>query len=202
MDTNDLLKYFRHNISESYNFYTIWKLLHYSVAPGFVGDEMAERYLEIQKQYPAFFKLTARSCLVSYVTLILHSFDKRKDSSSLYKIDRSSTEKFLEENQKIVEKLKIVRDRLFAHKSKSVLEESLEIPSIADLDNFYKNLSNYYNSLSSELEDSTTIFDNSQVKSEIENLYMNLDRGETMRKKEIDIEWKWRKSACKASDNI
>ncbi|MBI3020061.1 MAG: hypothetical protein HYY60_01925 [Parcubacteria group bacterium] len=75
------------------------------------------------------------------------------------------------------------------------------IPSINDLDHFFKNLMTFYNELTAVVDDSSTIFSNAEeIKHEMEYLFMNLYRGEHFRKLENEIEWSWEKSAEKVSD--
>lgn len=69
------------------------------------------------------------------------------------------------------------------------------------MDKFFEDLINLYNKLTSAVDGSATTFQNAvEIKRDIELLFMNLYRGEMMRKKEIDIEWTWEKDSKKASD--
>ena len=203
MEKIEIIKYFRGNIYESYGAYNAWKMICHSKSLGIVGEEMANKYVEIQKVYPEFFGLTERAHLVTFIVLVLHPFDRRKDSCSLFKLDRKSTKAFIETHTVILESLKNVRDKLFAHKSIGVKTESLTIPSVDDLDDFYEKLVEFYNFLSKSIEDSTTLFGNAEgVKNEIENLFKNIERGECVRKKEVDLKWYWDENTNRASEKL
>lgn len=195
--------YFRSNIFEAFSAYNGWKIIFLSRSPSAVSSEMAERYLEIQRYHPQFFYLTERAFLVNFVLLILHPFDRREDSFSLYKVNEKQTEDFVKNNNVVIQKLKALRHKVFAHKDIHTDASDYEIPSVIDLDDFFDKLIIFYNKLTSSVDDSSTIFSNAkEIKQQIELLFMNLYRGEAMRKKEIDIEWKWRKNNKKASDII
>ena len=193
--------YFRSNIFEALSAYNGWKMLFLSKSKGVVSSEMAERYVEIQKYHPEFFTLTERAFLVDFVLLVLHSFDKRDDSFSLYKVNEKETEDFVKNNKVVIDKLKALRNKIFAHKDIYTNASEYQIPSVIDLDKFFDNLIVFYNKLTSVVDDSSTGFSNAkEIKQQIEFLFMNLYRGETMRKKEIDIKWKWAEDNKKASD--
>ncbi len=135
--------------------------------------------------------------------LACHVFDKRSDSMSLEKVDKTLYNKFFNENKKVIDALKKARDNIFAHRNIQIDPKEIVIPSIDDLDNFFSNLEKLYNKLSSKIDNSSAWFDNVEnLKREIELVYMNLDRGEMMRRKEIDIEWMWEKDPNKISDKI
>lgn len=203
MSNKEITDYFRSNIFEAFSAYNGWKMLFLSKSKGVVSNETAERYVEIQKYHPQFFSLTERAFLIDFVLLILHSFDKRNDSFSLYKINEKETDDFVKNNKMIISKLKALRNKIFAHKDIYTDARDYQIPSAIDLDNFFDNLIIFYNKLTSCVDDSSTIFSNAkEIKQQIELLFMNLYRGEAMRKKEIDIEWKWQKNNKKASDII
>lgn len=198
-----IIKYFLGNIFEAKSHYTAWKMICHARSIGVVPKEMAERYVAIQKQAGSFFTLTERALLLSFVVLVCHVFDKRKDSMSLEKVDRHLFNKFFEENSKVISSLKKTRDSLFAHKSMRIDTQEIIIPSIDDLDEFFSNLEKLYNTLSSKIDNSSARFENTEeLKREIEILYMNLERGESVRKKEIEIEWMWKQAPNKISDKI
>jgi len=197
----EITDYFRSNIFEAFSAYNGWKMIFLSKSKGVVSNEMAERYVEIQKYHPQFFSLTERAFLVDFVLLILHSFDKRDDSFSLYKVNEKETEDFVENNKVVISKLKALRNKIFAHRDIYTNANDYQIPSAIDLDKFFDNLIIFYNKLTSKVDDSSTNFSNAkEIKQQIEFLFMNLYRGETMRKKEIDIKWKWTENNKKASD--
>ena len=207
MSNNSTLKkitdYFRSNIFEDFSAYNGWKMIFLSKSKCVVSNEMAERYLEIQRYHPQFFYLTERAFLVNFVLLILHPFDRREDSFSLYKVNEKETDDFVNNNNVVIKKLKDLRHKVFAHKDIHTDTSDYEIPSVIDLDDFFDKLIIFYNKLTSSVDDSSTIFSNAkEIKRQIELLFMNLYRGEAMRKKEIDIEWVWEKNNKKASDII
>ena len=195
--------YFRSNIFEAFSAYNGWKMIFLSRSKSVVSDEMAKRYLEIQRYHPQFFYLTERAFLVNFVLLILHPFDKREDSFSLYKVNEKETENFVENNNVVIKKLKNLRHKVFAHKDIHTDSSDYEIPSVIDLDDFFNKLIIFYNKLTFSVDDSSTIFFNAEeIRRQIELLFMNLYRGEAMREKEIDIEWMWERDNEKASDII
>ena len=100
MNNKEITDYFRSNIFEASSAYNGWKMLFLSRSKGVVSNEMAERYVEIQKYHPQFFSLTERAFLIDFVLLILHSFDKRDDSFSLYKVNKKETDDFVKNNKR------------------------------------------------------------------------------------------------------
>lgn len=197
----EITDYFRLNIYEAMSAYSAWKMISHSKWIGVVTEEMAERYAEIQRYHPNFFISAERAFLVDFVMMSLHSFDKRDDSYSLYKVDREATEKFEQNNINVIKPLRDARHKIFAHRDIYTSIQEYKIPSVIDLDNFFKNLIEFYNKLTSIVDDSSTRFSNAEeIKHDIELLFMNLYRGESMRKKEIDIKWKWAEDIKKASD--
>jgi hypothetical protein len=198
-----IIKYFLGNIFEAKSHYTGWKMIHHARSAGVVSKEMAERYVGIQKQAGSFFLIAERSFLIAFIVLISHAFDKRSDSMSLEKVDRNIFNKFFTENKKVISSLLKARNNIFAHKNMKIDLKEIIIPSVDDLDKFFSNLEEFFNKLSSKIDNSFTWFDNvEELKREIELMYMNLDRGEMMRRKEIDIEWAWEKDPGKISDKI
>jgi hypothetical protein len=205
MSTNpthkEITDYFRLNIYEALSTYTGWKMIFLSKSKRVVSNEMAERYVEIQRYHPDFFTLVERAFLVDFVLFILHSFDKREDSFSLYKVSEKETDDFVKNNDAIISKLKKLRNKVFAHKDIYTNASEYEIPSVIDLDKFFDDLIIFYNKLTSGVDDSSTCFSNAkEIKRHIELLFMNLYRGEAVRKREIDIKWKWEEDGNKASD--
>ncbi|MGI6348278.1 MAG: hypothetical protein ACOXZ1_03760 [Patescibacteria group bacterium] len=135
--------------------------------------------------------------------MVLHPFDKRDDSFSLYKVDKEGTANFVEENKEVINKLKDLRHKIFAHKDIHTNSSDYQIPSVIDLDDFFDKLIIFYNKLTSSVNDSSTIFSNAkEIKHQIELLFINLYRGEAMRKKEIDIKYLWEENNETASDII
>ena len=199
----EITDYFRSNIFEAFSAYNAWKMIYFSRSKNIVSSNMAERYVEIQKYHVNFFVATERAFLVNFIMMSLHPFDKRDDSFSLYKISKEKMEGFVKENNVVLDKLKIVRNKLFAHRDNEASNNSYDIPSIDNLDCFFKKLIDFYNQLTSEIDSSTTEFTNAtEVKQDIEILFQNLYRGESMRKLEIDIKYQWEEDNQKASNTI
>lgn len=198
--------HFRGNIFEAYAHYNAWKVIAYSKSTGVVSKEMAERYVEIQKYHGQFFGLSERAFLISFIILLLHPFDNDTRAFSLHKVDIEKTKNFIAENKLVLNELKLVRNKVFAHSEidpESGTFKRYSVPSVERLDDFFKKLVEFYNKLCKEVDDSITMFDNAElVKREVEQLFMNLYRGENVRKKEIDIEWLWKKDNKKISDII
>jgi hypothetical protein len=204
MNKKEITDYFRSNIFSAYRSYTGWKAIFHARSEGIVSKEMADRYTDIQKYHPQFFGLAENSFLTSFVLLSLHPFDKDPRSYSLFKIDENKTKKFIEENQKMLDHLFMLRNKIFAHRDLEINNSSTyEIPSIESLDAFFDNLMEFYNELCRDTDSSFTIFDNAKnVKYDIEHLYMNLYRGENTRMNEIDIRYTWEENRGKISDII
>ncbi len=199
----EITDYFRSNIFESLAAYTGWKIIKSSKSNGIVSQEMAERYVGIQEDYPNFFSLAEQAFLMQFVILSLHSFDSDTRSHSLYKVDEQKTKTFIQQNKSVLDGLFDLRNKLFAHKSATSGTSRYTIPWINDLDQFFKNLMAFYNELTGVVDDSSTIFSNAEkIKHDIEYLFMNLYRGKHSRKLENDIEWLWKKSNEKVSDVI
>jgi len=195
----EITDYFRSNIFESFSAYNAWKMLFLCKSEKEFSKKMAERYVEILKYHKDFFITVERFCLAHFVVACLHSFDKDNNSYSLYKVDQKNTEVFVKNNKKVINDLRSLRNKVFAHKD--IREIKLRIPSVKSLDKFFKNLMDFYNQLTNRLHSSRTMFDNAEsVKRDIELLFMNLYRGEAVRKRENDIEWSWEKDNKKASD--
>ena len=174
----------------------------YAKSSRIVGKELAENYVKIQNYHPNFFVMTERAYLITFVMLICHVFDDRLDSCSLNKVGEVECEKFVSQNEKIVKQLKKVRNKIFAHRDIGINSKDIKIPSIEKMDDFFSEIENLYNKISKKINNSTAIFSALKIKDDIENLYMNLERGESIRKKEINIEWMWRKDSNKISDKI
>lgn len=164
---------------------------------------MALRYIGIQKDYPNLFRNIERAFLTQFVILSLHSFDSDTRSHSLYKVDQQKTENFIKQNQKVLNTLFTLRNKLFAHKDSMPEMSRLAIPSMDDLDQFFRNLISFYNQLTAAVDDSMTMFSNAEeIKHDLEYLFMNLYRGEHSRGSETDTNWLWEKSKEKVSDLI
>jgi hypothetical protein len=200
VNKKEITDYFRSNIFESLAAYTGWKIIKSSKSNGIVSKEMAERYVGIQKDYPNFFSLTEQAFLMQFVILSLHSFDSDTRSHSLYKVDEYKIKTFIQQNKDVLNRLFDLRNKLFAHKDATLETGRFTIPSINDLDQFFKNLMVFYNELTAVV-DSSTIFSNAEeIKHDMEYLFMNLYRGEHSRKFEDNMEWSWEKSNEKVSN--
>lgn len=201
-DKKVILDYFRSNLFEAYASYNAWKTLAFSKSSAEVGQEKAEMYVKIQNYHAQFFTVVEKSVLVSFVVTVLHAFDRNKhEPYSLYLYDKEKTKLFVNGNKAVIDELFTVRNKVLAHRDKDATDN--KIPSVERLNAFFENLFKFYNELTHEYESSTTMFDNAEeVKRDIEHLFMNLERGETVRLKEIDIEWLWEKDDKKISDII
>lgn len=197
----EIIDYFRSNIFESISSYSAWKMICYSKFKDVVPENLANRYVKIQNFHSNFFIVAEHAFLVNFVIKILHSFDKRDDSLSLYKINKSKTEKFVKNNKKVLIKLKKVRCKIFAHRDLQASGKSYKLSSVIEMDDFIKNLVDFYNEITSKTDNSSTTFMNAEkVIQDTELLFMNLERGEAVRKLEIDIKWMWDEDRKKASD--
>lgn len=195
------LDYFRGSIFEAKSAYNAWKMIAYSKWFTYVGKDLADNYVKIQNYHKDFFVLVERSFLFHWVILVLHCFDSRHGTFSLNKIANKDYNEFIKNssNEKILKKLKNVRDTLFAHRAKIV--KGKEIGNVEELDLFWKNLEDFYNKICYNFNKSKTLFDNTDnVKQDIENLLFNLERGELVRKNEIDIDWLWKKNPKRISN--
>ncbi len=148
--------------------------------------------------------MTERTSLATFVICVLQSFDKDKQAHSFFKVDNNATEQFIKENKEVLDALKLSRDKVFAHRDikKNTDEIKITIPAIDKLDDFFENLFVFYNQQTSKYLNSSTIFDMStnDLLRDMELMFMNLTRGEMMRKTEIDMEWMWEKDSQKISD--
>lgn len=102
LNKKDITDYFRSNIFESLAAYTGWKIIKSSKSNGIVSQEMAERYVSIQKDYPMFFNLAEQAFLMQFVMLSLRSFDYDPRSHSLYKVDEQKTKTFIKQNKYLI----------------------------------------------------------------------------------------------------
>jgi len=200
----DILEYFLGNIFLSKSAYEAWKAICFAKSEGVVGKELSERYLKIQNCHAKFFGIVERSCLATFVVTICHAFDvNRTDSFSLDKADKDAYDNFFNENKGIINQLQRVRHKVFAHGGIRPQPEDYIIPPINELNPFFERLEKFYNLISNRINKSGAIFDNAlEIKQDIENLYMNIDRGEGVRLKEIDIEWRWKQNDNKISKKI
>jgi hypothetical protein len=206
MDKKTITDHFRRNIFEAYSHYNVWKMIAYSKSSGVVNIKMAERYVKVQGYHNAFFAISERASLIAFIMLILHPFDKDERSLSLYKVDKRKTEDFISENTSILDELFLVRNKVFAHSDMDAESSTIKnyvVPSVERLDTFFKKLTEFYNELCRDTDQSFTIFDNAEdLKHDVERLFMNLYRGENVRLNEIEVEWDWQKSNKKISDII
>lgn len=189
--------YFRTNILESLSAFTAWKMIYGSRSNSIVSPELAEQYIKAQSQHSNFFVAAQYAFLFQFIVKILHSFDNRDDSLSLYKVDKTATEEFETKNKSVIDALRKVRNKVFAHRD-AVIDQgvlnSYTIPSMVDLNLFFKNLVEFYNSLTLKIDDSTTVFDLAlDIKGDIDYLFMDIHRAEIMRSEGRNVDWKWLK---------
>ena len=195
------IEYFRGNILESFSSYNGWRTILLSRSSTELGSDLANFYVDIQGKHMHFFVISERSMLVSFVVLTLQAVDRRRDVFSLLKIDSKKTLNFIQENKVILDKLKKVRDEIFAHKSQVEIER--EIPSMNDIDKYFENLFKFYNQLSLETDKSVTNFsDGNRIIQDIECAMLNIHRGDAVRKVEVDIKWKSEENPKKLSRMI
>jgi hypothetical protein len=196
--------YFRASIFDSYGAYSAWKMIRGSRSITILGKQMADKYVGVQKIHGDCFVVFEKALLFHFVVLVLHPFDTDPSATSLYKVDRKKTEEFVKANLELITNLKLLRNKVFAHKEykcESDNTHTYKVPSFDHLDNFFKSLIIFYNNITSEKLSSNTIFDNApRIKTDIEYLLMNIDRGESVRKKEIEIKYGWKERDRKASD--
>ena len=201
---NEHLKEIGDSIFEAKSAYTIWKTIAYSRSIGIVSENLAHKYVDAQNTAPAFFVMIERASLATFVIFVLQSFDKDKKAHSFFKVNTMATEEFIKENQEIFDALKLSRDKIFAHRDMKKNTEYIKItiPSIDKLDIFFENFYSFYNKLTSKHQNSSTIFEMStnDLLREMELMFMNLTRGEVVRKAEIEMEWMWEKDDKKISD--
>ncbi len=202
MDKKVILDYFRSNLFEAFAAYNAWKTLAFSKSTELLGQEKANKYVKIQNYHAQFFTITEKSLMVNFIVSTLHAFDKHyKEPYSLYLYDDEKTKEFVAANKVIIDELFSVRNKVLAHRDQDA--QNYKIPSVERMDKFYISMFKFYNELTNEFERSSTMFDNAEeVSRDIENLFMNLERGETIRLKEIDIKWLWEQDDKKISDII
>lgn len=200
----DILEYFLRNIFLAKSAYEAWKTLYCAKSENIVGKDLSERYLKIQKCHPNFFGIAERSCLATFVITICHVFDdNRTDSFSLDKASKEDYDNFFSENKEIIKQLQRVRHKVFAHGNIRPDPEDFIIPAVDKLNAFFEKLESFYNLISNKINKSGAIFDNAlEMKNDIERLYMNIERGENIRLREIDIEWHWKQNDNKISKKI
>jgi hypothetical protein len=199
----ETIKYFLTNIFEAKSTYEEWKMICFAKSSVIVGKELAENYVKIQNYHPQFFVTTERACLLTFVVLVCHAFDNRLDSFSLDKADKNDYKNFISQNKEVIDHLKKARNKIFAHRDIEIKPEDMTIPGVEKMDDFFKKLSELYSRISRKVDKSVATFDNaSKIKNDIENLYMNLEKGESIRRKEIDINWLWKKDSNKISDKV
>lgn len=192
IDKSKEIKYFRDCIWEAKCAYNAWKMIVYAQSSEIVGPR-AHEYVAIQNYHPHFFQIVRSALLTRFTILLMHVFEKRKDSLSLIKIIApDEVAPFMEIHQETIDKIEKFRHERLAHRKKDSLEDIYQIPSVDNMTSFFHDLEHIYNKLSSAVEKSSTYFQGADdVKRDIELLYMNLERGEVIRKKEIDIKWLW-----------
>ncbi|MBN1779152.1 MAG: hypothetical protein JW816_02965, partial [Candidatus Buchananbacteria bacterium] len=202
IDKKEIINYFRANIYEALVSFNAWQILFFSKSKDMVSEELAKQYVEIQNYHKNFFVAAERAFLVNAIMLLCHSFDNRDDSLSLYKINNDKTKLFVSKNKAIIKKLKNLRSKIFAHRDVKAEKDNI-IPPATEIDDFFKNLISFYNELSKNVDNSSTYFNHANdIKKDTDNLLMNVYRGETIRKTEVDIKWKWQENNKKISGII
>ena len=94
------LDYFRSSIFEAKSSYNAWKMIVFSKWYAYVGKDLAEKYVSIQKYHKNFFSIAERSFLFHWTVLILHCFDNRKDVFSLKRMAPKDYDKFIKDEKK------------------------------------------------------------------------------------------------------
>lgn len=201
-DFKKITDYFRGSLYEARSSYSLWIALRISRSIPEVGEKNATRYVEIQNQYKNFFTTVERACLTNFIISIYRCFENRSDSYSLKIIDKKGVEGFIKDNQLTFDKLKEARHKLFAHRDLEDIE--IQIPSGDDMEVFFNNLFIFYNSLTQNIDDSTTLFENPYklVVQDTDFLLKNLYRGHAVFKNENEIKWLWEKTAKSISDRL
>lgn len=188
----DQVKYFLGSILEAKIAYNAWKMIVYSRLTSYVGEEMANKYVEIQEYHGTFFTLVERSLFFHWVLVVLHCFDPRQDTFSLDKVNKKLADEFKrnQENKEVLTRLKNIRDSLLAHRAKRI--KGREIGSVESLEKFFKNIEDLYDKIRSGFDKTSVSFHSSNdIKHEVENLFMNIYKGEQVRRNEIDIDLLW-----------
>ena len=116
----DQVNYFLGSIFEAKSAYNAWKMIVYSRWASYVGEELVNKYVEIQNHHGGLFTLLERSLLFHWVLLVLQCFDLRKDAFSLAKVNKQYVDEFkkIPENSGVIKRLKGIRDSLLAHRGK------------------------------------------------------------------------------------
>lgn len=189
------LKIMQGSIFESYSAYTVWKAIFHSRSTEIVDPKLAERYVDAQKVAPAFFVMTERMALASFVIFVLHVFDRDQRTCNFFKLDGKKTEEFIKNNKSVLDKLKVARDEVFAHKNFQTNNgtKNIQIPPITELDPFFENLFKLYNTITAEKVNSSTAFHNGpdSLLHEMEFMYLNLARGKQIHTMNVDQEYMW-----------
>mgnify|MGYP001612763423 CR=1 FL=1 len=200
------IEYFRSNIYEALAAYSGWKTIVYARYYDVVGKEMADKYARIENYHVNFFIAIEYSFLLNFVILLMHAFDTDDRSYSLYKVEKEKTEAFILNNKEVLDNLFLLRNKFFAHREiniNNISKNEYTVPPVIKLDLFFENLIRFYNELSVVVDDSTTIFNNAlEIKQDIERMFMNLYRGENIRKVDIDVKWLWEENDNKISKKI
>lgn len=200
------IQYFRGNIIEAKMAYQSWKMIYHARAIPIVGQELADRYVKIQKYYPNFFITAERVYLMAYVMLLCHAFDdKRNDSYSLDKLGKAEYDEFMAsvDNKSVVSQLKFARHKLFAHRDNKINPEDIKLPSLEILDNFFNAVEALYNKITARIEDSNTMFNNANdIKYEIERLYLDIERARAVPLIEVEIKQILDKNSGRISSKV
>jgi len=175
--------------------------LYQSRVESIVGKELFDKYFWTQKQHCGFFKMVEYCALNTFIVKVLHGFDNNRQALTLRDIDKYAYVKFLdkEENKRVLEKVKKLRNKVIAHFDKKQPIEK-KLPSFEKIDLFFINLQNFYNNISKKIERSTTFFEQDKdFRREIEKVLQNLYIGEKNRLLGIESKWDWEKNPKKIS---
>ncbi|HET8581342.1 MAG TPA: hypothetical protein VFL98_02660 [Candidatus Paceibacterota bacterium] len=199
-ERDSVIEYFRTNLFETLQAYTAWKMLWDAKKIGIVPEQMTHKYVSILNIHHNAFAIFEHASAFMWVTMLLHAFDSDHRAMSLLKIDADAMAALKEEYSSELEKLKTQRDQFFSHRD---IDATLpQLPSIERTDELMRDLQGLYNKITKAHDSSSTIFNQDDMKHDIENMYWNIERGENIRQKEIEVKWKYRESGSLISDII
>ena len=134
-------------IYEAERAYILWKAICYSRNTTVVPKDLATKYCITQGITPHFFNTIERLALSLFIVNIFKVFDTNKKSYSFNNIDKEATKSFTNNNP-TYELLKKLRHQIYAHNDiKKTDIPPKAIPSVFDLDLFFKNIHIFYKKL-------------------------------------------------------